>query len=109
MQVYLKERVGYEVRKFVSVLFALVLTLGLTMVTAVPVIADAVTGIAVTPVDDTVRATTDYSITLTPSTGEATSVVIDFSAFGTTATDMVLSGVSTTIGDSSGVTHFFPN
>ena len=36
MQVYLKDRVGYEVRKFVSVLFALVLTLGLTIVTVVP-------------------------------------------------------------------------
>ena len=92
-------------RAFVSVLFASVLNL----VTAVPAIASTITGIAVTPVTDTVGAAIDYSITFTPATGESTSVVIDFAAFGTTETNMVLNGVLTTIGGTSGVAHFPPN
>ena len=88
-------------RKVFGILFALVLALTLSLVTAVPVSAGAITSIDVTPVDSTAGATTDYSIGFTPATGEATNVVIDFSAFGTTATDMVLTGVSTTIGDYS--------
>ena len=90
----------WKMKKFLGVLFTLVLALGVSLVTAVPVSA-AITNIAVTPADYAAGSTTDYSITFTPDTGEATSVVIDFSAFGSTGTDMVLTGVSTTIGDYS--------
>jgi len=88
-------------RKIFGILFALVLVLSLSLVMAVPVSAGAITSIAVTPADDTAGATTDYSIAFTPDTGGATHVDIDFTAFGTTATDMVLSAVSTTIADYS--------
>ena len=86
-------------KRVFGILLALVLALGVSLVTAVPVSAGTIISIAVTPADDTAGATTDYSMGFTPATGEATDVVIDFSAFGTTGTDMVLTGVSTTIGD----------
>jgi len=77
---------------------ALVLVLSLSLVMAVPVSAGDSTPV-VTPVDDTAGAITDYDIAFTSSTAVATAVTIDFSAFGTTGTDMVLSAVSTTIDD----------
>jgi hypothetical protein len=88
---------GCEVKKVVSILFALVLALGLCLVMAVPASAGAITSIDVTPVDATAGATSDYSLGFTIFTGEATNVVIDFSNFGGTGTDMDLSGVSTNV------------
>lgn len=83
-------------RKIFSIFFVLMLVLGFTLVPATPVSADIIP-ITVTPDDYTAGVTTDYSITFTPATGGATDVTIDFSAFGITTTDMVLSGVSANI------------
>lgn len=77
------------------------IALAMVLSMAIPVMAGAITGIAVTPVDDTAGATTDYSITFTPATGEAANVTVDFSAFGTAGNDMDLTGVSTNINDYS--------
>jgi len=88
-------------RKFGVILFNLTLILALYLVTAVTVRAGPMTSISITPVDPTAGVITDYSISFTPPTSEISSVLIDFSAFGTTGTDMVLSGVSTNIGDYS--------
>jgi hypothetical protein len=87
------------VRKTVSILFALVLALGLCLMMALPAMAGAITSIDVTPVDATAGVATDYSLGFTVATGEATNVEVDFSAFGVTGNDMVLGGVSTNIAD----------
>jgi hypothetical protein len=105
MQVHLKEGEAYKMRTFVSVLFASVLNL----VTAMPVIASTIIGIAITPVTDTVWAAIDYSITFTQATGESKIVVIDFATFGTTETNIVLNRVLATIGGTSGIANFPPN
>jgi hypothetical protein len=87
------------VKKTVSILFALVLALGVSLVMAVPASAGAITVIDVTPGDATAGVATDYSLGFTIATSEATNVEIDFSAFGVTGTDMDLSGVSTNVAD----------
>jgi len=80
-------------------LLSIVVALSLSLVTAVPVIAGPIKDIDITLADDRAGATTDYEISFTPKTGEATAVSIDFSAFGTTGIDMILSAVSTNISD----------
>ena len=66
------------------ILFSIAIAFSLCLMIAMPVTAGAITSIDVTPVDATAGTTTDYSLGFTPATGEATSVTIDFSAFGTT-------------------------
>ncbi|MBA7602136.1 hypothetical protein ES703_09222 [subsurface metagenome] len=84
--------------KSISFMISVLMITSLALILAVPLAsADEIAAIDVAPDDNTAGATTDYNITFTPATGEATSVVIDFSAFGTTANDMVLTGVSTVI------------
>ena len=77
----------------------LVVLLAMVSLMARPVMAGTITVNAVTPANYAAGAITDYSISFTPQTSEAANVTIDFSAFGTTGTDMVLTGVSTDISD----------
>ena len=76
-------------KKVFAGIAAVGMALALVLSMAVPMMAGTITGIAVTPADYAAGATTDYSITFTPATGETANVTIDFSAFGTTGTDMV--------------------
>jgi hypothetical protein len=92
-----RNRCEMSFKKVFVAITAVMMVLAITPVMAPPVMAAAITGIAVTPTDNTTGATTDYSITFTsPSAGTA-NVTIDFSAFGNTAIDMDLTAVSTNI------------
>jgi len=88
-----------EIKKTFSVLAFAVTISVLVLLSGSSVKAGAITNIDVTPVSVTVGVTTDYSAGFTCTTAEAATVTFDFSAFGTGANDMDLSGCSTVIGD----------